>query len=69
MTRRSADVEAEIDAMSNDGRLVDLAERLATEAGIDWPRLTGVQQDAWGERAIEHVRARQSERRRSRRTR
>ena len=50
-------VEDEIDAMSNNGRLGAVAKRLANEAGADWPSLDGEAQDAWHERAIEHVRA------------
>ena len=34
-----------------------VAKRLAIEAGADWPSLDGEAQDAWHERAIEHVRS------------
>lgn len=50
------DEEGEIDAMSDDGRLGALAKRLAIESGVDWPSLDKEAQDAWHERAIEHVR-------------
>lgn len=47
---------AEIDDMANDGRLTQVAVRLAIDAGADWPSLDGDAQDAWHERAIEHLR-------------
>lgn len=52
----AVDVEDEIDAMSNDGRLGAVAKRLAIEAGADWPSLDGEAQDNWHQRAIDHVR-------------
>lgn len=48
--------EAQIDAMANDGRLTRLAMQLAIDAGADWPSLDGEAQDAWHERAIDHLR-------------
>lgn len=55
--RKQRDIEAEIDAMADDGRLGAVAKRLAIAAGADWPSLDGDAQDAWHERAIEYIRA------------
>jgi hypothetical protein len=49
--------EDEIDEMANDGRLTALARTMAVDAGADWPSLNGDAQDAWHERAIEHLRS------------
>lgn len=49
--------EDEIDDMANDGRLTQVAMRLAIDGGVDWPSLDGDAQDAWCERAIEHLRS------------
>lgn len=52
------DVETLLDEMADDGRLGAVAKHLAIADGVDWPSLDGDAQDAWHERAIEHVRAR-----------
>jgi len=49
--------EDEIDEMANNGQLTVLAQTMAVEAGADWPGLDGNAQDAWHERAIEHLRS------------
>lgn len=56
--RKHSALEDEIDEMAGDGRLTAIAQHLAIEAGCDWPSLDGDAQDAWHERAIDHVRAR-----------
>jgi hypothetical protein len=57
MGKRSAITERQLDALADDGRLSNLAMRLAIDAGNDWPSLSGEAQDAWCELAIKKLRS------------
>ena len=50
--KRKPLTESQLDTLSNDGRLSRIAMRLAIDAGNDWPRLDGDEQDEWHEHAI-----------------
>ena len=48
--------EDELDRMADDGRRVELAQRLAAQAGYEWSSLGEDDQDEWCDRAIVHLR-------------
>lgn len=55
--QRKPITEAQLDAMSNDGRLSSIAMRAAIDAGNDWPSLNGDEQDEWHKHVIRLLRS------------